>query len=352
MKKKFKILIIILGVFLLLFGIASILIGIYAPKIVEQQIQQNLKVKASLGKIGLSLPLTVTIEKLEVGDLAKVKSISFTPNLLALLGGKIVLHGLTVMEPVINLEQSADGKINLPVMEQKGKAPEVFLTSLKVENARITFTDKKVAGGCQIIVDKLNVSIAKVALPITSLATNFNISAQLLSQSQEPSGEILFSGWLDYPSKDMDGKLEVKDLQVTNFAPYYGNFISNRKLLSAKLNLESTFKAVNNALNIVSDLNLSHLIYENAESQQPELDLAKNALDLFTDAQGNLHLVFNIDTQLDNPSLSPDKLQSIILKAAMKNLSNQSPEQIVDKVNNMIEKFKGYGKELKDIFGK
>ena len=341
----------IVVVFLVIFALASVLVGIYAPKIVEDQIQQNLKVKATLSKITLSLPFTITLGKLEIGNLASIKKISFSPNLIALLFGKVVIHGLTITEPVINLEQSADGKLNLPVLEQKGPAPKIYLTSLKVQGGKVIFTDRKVSGGYQVIVNKLDINVAKVALPITSLATNFSLSAQLSTPSGKPFGDIAFSGWLDYLAKDLDAKLEVKDLEVTNFAPYYGNFISNRKLLSAKLNLGSTFKATNNALNIISDLNLSHLVYENNDAQQMDLDLAKNALDLFTDTDGNLHLVFNIDTKLDNPALSQDKLKSIILKAAMKNLNNQSPEQIVNKVSKVLEQYKDLGKELKSIFG-
>jgi len=354
MRKIFKVLFIIAVIFTAIFLIASILFAIYAPKVVEDQIRQNLKVKTSLGKISLSMPFTITLEKLEIGSFADIKKISFSPNLIALLFGKVVIHGLTITEPVINLEQSADGKLNLPVLEQKGgKPPEIYPTSLKVVDGKIVFTDRKVsAAGFQVIADKLNISVAKVSLPVTSLATDFNLSCQLSSSAGRVLGGIIFSGWLDYLAKDMDAKLEVKDLDVTNFSPYYGNFISNKRLLSAKLNLGSTFKARNNALNIVTDFNLSSLAYEESGQQQLELDLAKNTLDLFTDTEGNLHLVFDIDTKLDNPALSRDKLKSIILKAAMKNLRSQSPEQIVDKVSNMIEKFKGYGKELKDIFGK
>ncbi|MBU0548550.1 MAG: DUF748 domain-containing protein [Candidatus Omnitrophica bacterium] len=354
MQKKFRVLFLIVAIFLAIFVAVSILVGLYAPKIVEDQIRQNLKVKASLGKISLSLPFTIVLEKLEIGNLANIKKISFSPNLIALLFGKVVIHGLTITEPVINLEQSVDGKLNLPVLEQNGtKAPEVYPTSLKVQDAKIIFTDRKVnTAGYQVIVDKLNISVAKVSLPVTSLATDFSVSCQLANSAGEAFGDIIFSGWLDYLAKNMDAKLEVKDLNITNFSPYYGNFISNKKLLSAKLNLGTTFKAKNNALNIATDFNLSHLVYEEGEEQGLSLDLAKNALDLFTDADGNLHLVFNIDTKLDNPALSQDKLKSIILKAAMKNLSSQSPEQLVNKVSGVLEKFKGYSKELKEIFGK
>lgn len=352
MKKKYKIIFWICGVFLVIFFIANILIGAYAPRIIEQQIQQNLKLKASLGKISLSPPFTVTLEKLEIGDLASIKKISLSPNLVALLFGKIVIHGLNIVEPVINLEQSADGKLNLPVLEQKGKSPAIYLTSLNLRDGKIIFTDKKVTPeGFRVIVNKLNIKVAKVALPITSLATNFSISAELLSAQGAPFGEITLSGWLDYLSRNLDAELEVKDLDVTKFSAYYGNFISNRKLSSARLDLISTFKAKNNALQITTKLDLSKLVYAEAQEQQLNLDLMKNALDMFTDTQGNLHLEFNIDTLLDNPSLSQEKLQKIILKAAAKNLANQPPEQLINKVANVIDQYKGLGKELKSIFG-
>jgi uncharacterized protein involved in outer membrane biogenesis len=355
MKKRYKFIIFLFVILLVIFLVAGLLVGIYAPKIVEDQIQQNLKVKASLGKISLSIPFTVTLENLKIGDLANIRKISFSPNLIALLFGKVVIHGLTITEPVVNLEQSAEGKLNLPPLGQKpaAKAPEVYLTSLKIQDAKIIFTDKKVsAEGYQVVVDKLNITVSKVSLPLTSLAVNLRLSCRFAKPTGEVFGEIDFSGWLDYLARNMDAKLEVKDTDIANFSPYYGNFISNKKLLSAKLNLVSNFKAKSNALNINTDFNLSNLVYEEDQEEEMSLDLAKNALDLFTDSKGNLHLVFDIDTKLDNPALSQDRLRSIILNAAMKNLSSQPPEEIVDKLSNMIDKFKGYGKELKEIFGR
>ena len=273
---------------------------------------------------------------------------------MALLFGKIVIHGLNIVAPVINLEQTADGKLNLPVLEQKGKSPEIYLTSLNLSDGKIFFTDIKiVAEGFVVVVYKLNIKVAKVALPITSLATNFSASAQLLSLQGAPFGEITFSGWLDYLAGNLDAELGVKDLDVTKFSVYYGNFISNRKLSSARLDLVSTFKARNNALQIATKFDLSNLVYAQAQEQgQPlDLDLMKNALDLFTDAKGNLRLEFDIDTLLNNPQISQEKIKKIILKAAMKNLSNQSPQQLMDKVATVIDQYKGLCKELKAIFG-
>jgi hypothetical protein len=353
MKRKFKIIIWLIAVLLVLFFSASILVSIYTPRIIEQQIEQNLKLKTSLHKVSLTLPFTITLEGLELGDLANIKKISLSPDLIGLIFGKFVIHGLSIVDPVINLVQSADGKLNLPVLEQKGKPPAIYLTGFKLENGKIIFTDRKVvADGFQLIVNKLNIKVSKVVLPITSLAADFKISAELINAKGSVFGDIVFGGWLDYLAKDMDATLEVKDMDIANFSVYYGNFISNKKLSSARLDLVSSFKAKNNALEILTKFNLSKIVYASAQEEQiTDLNLVKDALDFFTDADGNLKLEFKVNTALDNPTVSPSKLKSIILKAAAKNLANQSPQQLVDKVTSTINKYKDLGKELKKIFG-
>jgi hypothetical protein len=352
MKKKHKIIIWCVGVLLVFFLIGNILIGIMAPRMIEQQIQQNLKLKASVGAVSLSFPFRISLTKLEIGDLLSIKKMSFSPNLVALLFGKIVIHGLNIVEPVINLEQSADGKLNLPVPpENKGKAPAIYLTSLRVRDGKIKFTDKKVTPeGFRMSIGKLNVKVAKVALPITSLETNFDLSAQLFSWADEPFGEITLTGWLDYLARDLDAELEIKGLDLTRLSVYYGNFISNRRLASAKLDSVSVARARNNALNIATKFNLSNLAYASTEPQSLDLNLVKNTLDLFTDPQGNLALEFNIDTLLDNPTFNQKDIQKIILKAAAKNLTKQSPQHLMNKVSSMVDQYQSLGKELKKIF--
>jgi len=356
MKKKSRFIILILAVLIIFFIAANIIVGSIAPRIVERQIEDNLKLKSSIGKISLSLPFVINIEKAEIGNLARIKKISFSPNLISLLFGKIVIHGLNIVEPVVNLEQSPDGNMNLPVLEQKQKAPAVYLTSLRVVDGKIIFTDKKInPNGFQTVINKLNIKVSKVTLPVTSLAADFNLTAQIADAKMSSLGEIFFYGKLDYLAGNMDAKFELKDLGLVNFSPYYGNFISNRKLASGLLNITSVFKSKNNDLKIMTVFNLIGLNYEKSvedpqAEQRFEFGLTSDALDMFTDQQGNLRLEFEIETKLNNPSLSADKIKGIILRAAVKNLSSQSPEQIIDKVTKNIEKYKDLGEELKNIF--
>ena len=354
MKRLMKILIWILGIFALIFVIATIIIALYGKKIVESQIEQNLKMKARLGGMSLSFPFTVNLNNLEIGTLFKAAKISISPNIFSLFPGKLVLGKVVLIKPQINLEQGPDGALNIPEFKQKGKQPPVFITGLIVKEGRFIFTDKKVTPeGLKVILDNVFASISKVTFPLTSLTANFKVSADIMDADYKSIGSAATAGYIDFMRKDMDANVNIKDLNVIYFEPYYGDFISKKKLLSAKLNLNTALKAQNNDLDINSNLRLSELVYakvEQKEGEVPELNLAKDALDLFTDSEGNLNLNFEVRTKLDNPSLSPKQLKKVILRAALNNLMNANPQTLIDKVQQNIGQFKEIGKQFKKIF--
>lgn len=354
MKKINKILLWIIGVILVFFIIANLAVSLFAKQIVIKQIEQSLKLPARLDSIGVSFPLSVKFNKLRVGGLFEAGEISVSPSILGFLAGKIVLNNVTLVNPVINLEQASDGSLNLPKLKQGGRPPEIYLASLNVRNGRLIFTDKKVTpDGYKTIFSNINFRISKVMLPPTSLKVNFKLAADVLAYDSRKLGNLALNGWLDYGPKDMDAVFTLKGLDLTYFHPYYGNFISNKKLLSANLNIDTGLKAENNKLKILTDFRLSNLTYarqEQVEGELPEIDLTKNALEFFTDSKGNLGLEFEINTQMDNPGVSVEQIKKTILKAAARNLANQSPADLIQKVNDNIEQFKAIGKTLKDIF--
>lgn len=356
MKRIPKVILWLVAIIFIVFALANIALSVFAKQIVVKQIEQSLKLTATLDKISVAFPLSVKLSKLSIGELFKADEVSVSPSILGFFAGKIVLNRVTLVNPVVNLEQSGTGSLNLPKLEQKGpkKQPPVYLTGLIVRNGKIVFTDRKIdASGFKVILARINARVSKAMLPPTSLKADFKISADALSADSRKLGSGTFAGWIDFGPKDMDAALDIKDLDLVYFAPYYGDFISHKKVLSARLNVNTTFKSKDNDLNIATDFKLSNLVYAQEEQiggELPEIDLAKNALDFFTDSKGNLRLEFEINTQLDHPNLSPEQLKKTILKAAARNLANQSPAELIQKVNDNIEQFKAIGKTLKDIF--
>ncbi len=333
-----------------------IVFNIYGKDFIISRMESALGVKVGLDKISLNFPLSIELKGLKLGQSLSAERVSVAVNPLGFIAGKVLLDQIRITGPVINLEQSAQGKLNLPKLGKgnKVKLPQIFASRIVIQKGCVNFTDYKIAPeGFKISLNKINVNAAKVMLPLTSLKTKINASCELNSPDGQVLGRLALNGWVDFVPKDMDAVFTVKDLEAIYFTPYFGDFLSHRKLLSAMVNLTSGLKAKNNELAISNDLNLSNLRYAQEEpgpGELPEFNLAKNALDLFTDRNGNLKLAFEIKTKLDNPNISQEQLKKVILNAAMQNLASQNPVDIFEKVSSIIEQASKYGKKMKDIF--
>ena len=351
MKKPAKVIIWILGVILAVFLILDVIFILFGKTIVAGQIEKTLKLKASLGSLTVRFPLTVSFKDMEIKDLIKADSISLSPSLLGFLAGKVVLNDLRIEHPVITVSRDAQGKFNLPVLEQKGKQPPILMAGLRINNGRFVFTDKKInQEGYQVTVDKINVDISKVTLPPTSLSTNFKVSAILLDREGNPAGEAGLNGWIDFGPKDMDGRLELKDIEAASLAPYLQDMIKVKRLLSARIGFSADLKAKNNDLAAKCHVEFSR--QAQVDKQDSSSDIASDLLSLFSDDAGKMAFDFTINTKLDNPRLNSLNMKGIIGQAAVDNIASQPAENIIDKVKDTVEQFKDIGDSFKDIFKK
>ena len=143
MRKLKVVMIWFVAIFVAFFVLAYVGVGVWGKGILQQQIEKNLKVEAKVKGVFLSFPFAINIDGFELKDLAVIKRISFTPNILGLLMGKIVLNGVHVIQPVITVQYNADGSLNLPVLEQGGNPPSVYVTGIQVKDGKVIFTDEK-----------------------------------------------------------------------------------------------------------------------------------------------------------------------------------------------------------------
>jgi hypothetical protein len=245
-----------------------------------------------------------------------------------------------------------DGSFNLPRLPQGGKSSSLYVTGLTVTGGKMVFTDKHIVPeGNTIAADHIAIDISKVALPLTSLRTNYRLSAVFTNNTGREIGSLAGKGWIDFGLKDMDGTLSIDNFEATAAAPYYSDLISTKKLLSAKLTMSCLFKAKNNNLAVTTNLKLSDLVYAKEDSEQQaqptKEDLVLNGLDFFSDRTGTIQYSFTHYTKLDNPSFAPASLRKSLQEAALSNVVHQNPQDIVEKFSKAAETFKAIGKELK-----
>lgn len=355
MNKLKKKIIWILIVLAALYITANIAFGVFGKAIVISQIEKNLKLKASLSRVSVGFPLAISISKLEVGELLRADSLSFSPSILGLLAGKIVLNELRIDSPEITITKNIDGKLNLPKLESKG-GPPILLAGLKIKGGKFIFIDKKInPEGHRVEVKDINADIVRAAFPPGSMYTNFKLSAALADADGRPSGRALASGWIDFRPKDMEGKIELKDIDGASLSPYYQNIVAGKKLLSAKLNFTGDLKARHNDLTAKCRMELSNVVYakpESTEGKREVSDILPSILNIFSNDSGNVVFNFTISTKLDKPKIDVVSLKGSIGQAAVENISSQPPEKVIEKVKEAAEEFEEIGKSLKEIFKK
>ncbi|MFH0763358.1 MAG: DUF748 domain-containing protein [Candidatus Omnitrophota bacterium] len=360
MSRKNRIIIAVIILVIAAFAALAVLVRLYGKKITERSLTKALGIASSIDSISLSIPLTLKIKGITIGELFRAEEASFSPSILSLFAGRAVLSNVRIINPLLSLTMSPEGRLNLPERpEAKGakqrKGPPVFLSALTVKNGKFIFTDNKIMPqGYKTVLEGINIDIAKTMMPPTSLHTKFSLQAQLMSPQGKGLGGINGSGWIDFGPKDMQGTVEIKEVELAYFAPYYGDFLSSRKLLSAKLSMLSDLSAKNNALKIKTQLRLHDLVYagQAVEKISPAsiFEFAQKTLDLFLDPGGNLNLQFTIDTRLDKPQITIADLKGVILQAALQSLSSQSPVDLIRKGKALIEQFKGLGEGLEEMF--
>lgn len=353
LRKKITWILIILAAFYLL---ANAAFGVFGKAVIISQIENNLKLRASLARVSIGLPLSVNISKLELGDLFKADTVSVSVSILGFLAGKIVLNELRIINPEIELVKSGAGEFNLPRIESKGSPPPILPAGLKIKGGKFTFIDKKInPQGHRVVVKDINADISRAAFPPASLFTNFKVSASLAGNDGEPAGSALASGWIDFRAKDMDGRIELRDIDGTSLAPYYQSIIAGKKLLSAKLNFTADLKAKRNDLAAKCRMEFSDIVYAKPESTEDKgevYDILPSILNIFSNDSGSVVFNFTVTTKLDKPKIDVVSLRGSIGQAALENAAGQPPEKVIEKVKEAAGDFKEIGKSLKEIFNK
>lgn len=368
MKKILKLIIWIVIILVVIYLGLNIALGVFGKKLIISQLEKNLKRKTTLAGLNFSFPLSLNLSGLDIEDLIKVDYVSLRPSILGFLSGRVILNDLRLLRPQVIIEKSRDGQLSIPFLssvssgKQKAqeskpaKLPPILLAGFRVGDGRITFIDRGLTPkGYYVILNNINIDISKVSFPPQSLYTKFDIAANLADISSVTKGLLSASGWIDFGPKDMEGKIELKDVDALFLAPYYQRIISTAKLTAAKINFKADLKAKDNDLLAKCHLEFSDIVYakpaqEETESRLAFPNLLSTTLDLFSNAQGKVILDFAINTRLDNPRINFASLKGTIAQAAAQNIAAQPPEKVIEKVKGTVEQIKEFGKQMKEIF--
>jgi uncharacterized protein involved in outer membrane biogenesis len=374
-KKIFKLFLILLLLFVMVFIGASIFISLKGKAIAISKLEEALNKEVTIGSIAVSFPLDLKISDLDIRGLLKAEEIYVSFGVIDLLRKNIVLPGLRLLRPQLNIERKTaqqglfrDIKLGEQRRSDNGRnylvlasdtrtvssdAPmSILIKKLVVKKGRVHFTDRTLGQRIfELDIDDINLEARGVSFPVASGSMQFKLSAQIITDKEASrSAGIEGSGWIDFMRKDMQGSIQITDLDGTHFRPYYRRFFSEN-LKSADINFKADLVARDNDLTADCNLAIKNLLFEEPEVTQAKgltfLDIIGSSI---AKRSRDINLNFVINTKLDNPKIDSAQIKGMVLDKVLETVTEQSPEQTEEDFKGIKQTFEEIGRELEDQF--
>lgn len=297
MKKKIFLILILLifAATCAIFYLNKVILPKKIKSLIINSLQEATQKKVSLNSVQFNIFKGLVLNGLIIHEaerqIISIKEASCTFLILPVFKGKVILNTVKLDSPVVSLKRFPDNTFNLTELFARGKAKEekqkfeVFVRKLSVVNGRINFLDDTLSPPFTKSLDNLNADV------LFSLPANikFNLKCSIVSSLQS---RISASGAFDLTTKRLASKIDVRNLSVPEFAPYYKNMNISIEQGQADCLADIEFK--DNSVLINSSVNLKNLLMlkdkilakANADiTSRAKYDLTKEKLFLEGEAQ-------------------------------------------------------------------
>ena len=376
-KKIFKILGIIIVIFVLLLAAISTYFLFNARTILVSELKKNLGVEVSISDLKVILPNSIVIENFAIADAVHIEKIAVAPSFFGFLHGDIVFNSILLEKPRLTVTRLPEGVFDFgfkipqktenasvqQVQVQKpsgasSERPRFYFDKLKIKDATISLIDKATPSGeiFQMKLTSANLDVSRVSLLDLS-RFRFDGQTVLMSLSGTGAGELKSSGWIDVLARDMDAKVEAKGMSMSFFAPYYKKYIK-KEIASGDIAFLADLKSKANDLTANCHVELNKVAFkEGTQAAEPtpeiekgQMDLTALAFDSVLSSQGAAVFDFSIRTKLDHPKFEKIRLKASFLQSNISQILNQPSQKTEEDFKNIGKQFKSIGKEFKKIF--
>lgn len=398
LKKSLKVFVLFFSIGMVCFISVCAYVRVNGRTIILTELEKNFGVKAEISGFHVGFPLSIVVKDFVVKDKIHVDKITIVPSLFGFLKGDIVLNSCVLDKPHLKITRETNETFDFGVISYKpaemaerpasaqetvlqknavvvshlSKKPKharnFYLKRLKIKNAVIDFVDKATGSGedFRLRLDEFNVNIFQASF-LSLSKMRLSAQGQLKSRQGVAIGSVELSGWFDYPSRDMDMKMQLKDARLAYLEPYYMKFFK-KELESGNMLLSSDLKSDRNALKADCHVELDNIAFKNNEDSAGKNnlsagDFAALAFDSIFSTQGRMIFDFSIQTKMDRPRFENVRFKGTFLENGMKAILSQGPQvaayaasgdtkEAVKDFKEIGKKFKDFGKQFKGMFKK
>jgi hypothetical protein len=257
---------ILLGLFVIILIGGYLGLSYYGVRLIQPQLQKMLGPGFTLKEIQVRLT-HLSMKGIQYEGLHTkkrylwIEEIKMYPAILSLFKGPLRIRAVTVHEPSLSFYRTKEGVFAGPWAfpeEKEKKEPSgdqeqreqerVFLRidRLGIRNGSIDFEDwKQGEPPARLKLSDIDLEIKKIQYPLQSTRSPVEMKGRLEGKTKK-NGEIHIKGWVDLKTTDMETSLDVRELEVELFEPYYRKRVSAEidsgyMAMDAKITLKEKF---------------------------------------------------------------------------------------------------------------
>jgi hypothetical protein len=272
----------------------------------------------NFGTLGINLKFEgqnlALLDASAAGPVSCVQSISFTATSEGIPAKPLLFSDLVLAKPYVRLESDRNGNIISPLPggapkqtgaeKQRGTPVQVEVKNLKITGGELLYLDGKIAGRpYPVRLTDIALNAETLSLPPENRYTTYDLSAHL--PGNQSTGLLNSSGRTDLKTLDTNGKVSLRDLDLTTLKPYIvkkGDVDVSRGFLDLSMDLSIKKKMIDAPTHAV----IKNLAFVTARGLKDEFLGIPRSLIVKALETNNHQIVFDfiLEGSLENPKFN------------------------------------------------
>ena len=314
MNKKLKVAFIITGITFVILGIAIALFIKNANRIIKHELEAFLGKDFSVERIDLHWgkveAFDISFRNPAGREVFKTDRLTLEADFIGLFKKEYILSNLSIVNPYLFLEKNPKGNLMNPFQkkgpsrEREKPMPPVFFKKIEVTNGSLDYLNRSVSSkGVLTKLRNVEFDFKDLTFPLKDNFSGYALSANI--PGKQKTGTLRSNGKIKLLNKDMDGKIEIKKLDITEFKPYYQKK-GDVNVTNGTLDMNMDVKIKSNKINAPGKAALKDIEFERGSGLGSTfLNLPLSAVISFLKNHDNEIVVnFVVEGDLNNPKFN------------------------------------------------
>jgi len=246
-----------------------------------------------------------------------IEEMKVYPAILSLFFGPLRIRDVTIREPSLSFYRTKEGVFVGPwaVPEKKGKGEprgdqeqkereHVFLKidRLRIQKGSVDFEDwKQGEPPARLKLSDIDLEMKEIQYPFRSTRSPVELKGRLEGKTKK-GGEILTKGWINLKTADMETSLNVREIELKLFEPYYRKKVS-AEIDSGSMTMDARITLKEKFIDAPGKLELADLHIKEGEGTVFWIP-AKTLISLLKEKRGRIPVSFHMKGSLEDPKFN------------------------------------------------